>query len=353
MSNLKEIEENVYLKGKQYGIVNKEVLDNKKLSVRAKALYVYLCARSGNKGKCHPLVDTICRDLSIKPSTFHKMKKELINNHIIDVAKIGAGSNKRNNYILKTKQGRRSYGIVLLDIITDSSIPLKAKAIYGLLSCLSGTRFIAFPTVEAICKTLKISRTTYYACIKSLKEKKYVITKQLHVNGRYSHCNFYINNNEPPADEVSGKYIFQSGKEAHDNLNVTSKNITSNNKAQIQKSPEYMECEHMVSLNIEYDTLKAIYHENKKALYLLDNILSVLVSNIFAKDVKDIMYRGVAFGNDIIKSIYNKLNFDNVRYAIDGILRSNTKIHNIRSYIKVVLLSSYNQVAKQQHYNLR
>lgn len=319
----------------QYGIVNKKVINNNRLSINAKGLYTYLCARSGSKGECYPLVNTICNDLGINEATFHKAKNELLKNNIIKINKNGEGLKKRNTYILIENQSKENYGIVYLRILTNPSISLKAKAIYGLLSCLSGTRFVAYPTAKAVYTTLKICRNTYFSCLKKLKEYEYLMTKQLHINGRYSYCNFYINGKKPNKPE--NRYIFKGLK--------NEKGLLKN----IKETLEYKNYEKVISSNIEYETLKGIYSDNNKAISVLETTFSVLVSNIYSKDTRGIRYKGNVFSSSIVKSIFSKLNFDNIKCVVDSVLKVDNKINNIRNYIRVALFNSYYEVKQKQY----
>lgn len=327
---------------KQYGIINKEVLLNKKISANAKGLYVYLCARSGNKGICNPTIPTICNDLGITEVTFHKRKRELINNGIITVEKRGQGLEKRNHYIL-LKQNNKSYGYVYLDILKDSRIPLKSKAIYGLLASYAGTKFIAYPLAKMIYSILNISRNTYFKALTALKELNYVITKQLHINGRFANCNYYING-EAPREET--KYIFKikTNKKIKPNSTTT--------KTKGEASTEHKMFESVVKNNTEWNSLVGLYSNNKKAIYLLDNILSVLVNTIYYEN-KDLIINGTTIISPRLKAIYNKLSYNNIKYVIENILRTvetGVKIKNIREYIRVALYNSFHQL-EQNNYN--
>lgn len=333
----------------QYGIVNKKVINNKNLSINAKGLYVYLCARSGNKRGCNPKVTTICNDLGITEATFHKAKNELILNKVIYIQKDGETLKKRNRYVFTERQEKGNYGIVYLKVLTNNNLSLKAKAIYGLLSCLAGTRFVAYPLAKVVYLTLGICRNTYFNCMKKLKEYNCLMTKQLHINGRYAYCNFYINGKQP--NKLQERYIFKLLKPSKNKKKLTSnsdKKIPKKEQKHLEISIEYKNYQELVSSNIEYEALKGLYGGNEKAMYILENAFSVLVSDIYSKNIKDIKYKGNIFSNGVVKSIFNKLNFNNVKYAIDNILKVDTNIKNIRSYLRVTLIGSYYEVKEKQ-----
>lgn len=339
----------------QYGIVNKKVINNKNLSTNAKGLYVYLCARSGNKRECNPKVTTICNDLGVTEATFHKAKNELVANRIIYIKKVGEGLKKRNKYVFTERQENGTYGIVYLKVLTNNKLSLKAKAIYGLLSCLAGARFVAYPLAKAVYLTLGICRNTYFSCMKQLKEYGCLMTKQLHINGRYTYCNFYINGKKP--NKPQERYIFK-GRKTQRNKNILAsilykEMVKKQTEIQEVPTPEYKNYQEIVSSNIKYEALKGLYGGNEKAIYLLENAFSVIVSNIYSKKIKDIQYKKYMFNSSVVKSIFSKLNYDNVKYAIDCVLKVDTKIKNIRSYLRVALFGSYYELEQKQYLKLR
>lgn len=316
---------------KQYGIVNKTVMQNKNISANAKALYTYLCARSGNKNICNPTIPTILKDLNICEATFHKLKRELIENKIIDIVKIGQGLQRRNHYKL-LHNTNKNFGYVYLDILI-SDISLKSKAIYGLLACFSGIRFVAYPLAKVIYTYLKISRNTYFTAIKMLKNLKYIITKQLHINGRFANCNYYINGKQPNKQEI--RYIFKF-KRKNKIKTTTIKTIEK------EIDTTYTMYESIVQDNIEWNSLLTLYKENHKAKYFLENILSVLTNTIYFEN-KDLQVNGITVISDTLKSIYNKLTYSHIKTVVENLLATTNKINNIRQYIKVALYNSYYQ----------
>lgn len=330
---------------KQYGIIDKEILKNKNISANAKGLYVYLCARSGNKYICNPSIATICKDLNINETTFHKLKRELINNNIISIEKKGSGIKKRNYYTL-LKEVKKGYGIVYLDIATNPNITLKAKAIYGLLSCLAGNRFVAYPTAKAIYLTLQISRNTYFSALRILKNLNYIITKQLHINGRFANCNYYVNGKEPNKKET--RFIFKGLKNT-----TTPKYTTNNYKGAKSVSKDYTVYRATIISNIEYNALTGLFNNNKKALYILEHILEVITNDIYSDNTKSIVINNNKLNGDVVKSILSKLSFDNIKYVVDNILRTNSKIKNIKKYLRVALINSSYQLEKKQYIQMK
>lgn len=310
---------------KQYGLVSKTVLQNKKISIKAKGLYVYLSARAGNKFKCNPTVSTICKDLGITDTSFYIYKNELEAAGAITIIKIGKGINKRNEYHLN--KVTKGYGIVYLDVLTNKEIKLQSKAIYGLISCYAGTRFIAYPLSKLIYTYLNISRNTHFRLLKGLKEKGIVKTKQLHIDGRYSYCNYYINGATP--NNAKNRYIIKFKGKRNKN--------TKNTK--IQKS-NYTNYRKMVLNNISYKSLQGYYANNNKALSLLNDIVDILTNTLY-EGGKPLLFKGIEMQNNVLQSIYGKLEFKNIKSVIDSVLNVTNKINNKTEYLRVSLANSY------------
>ena len=70
-----------------YGTVTKEAMQDKLLSIEAKAIYAYLCSFAGGKDEAWPSVSKMCYDLKISKDRFYRHVKCLIINDYIEVKK--------------------------------------------------------------------------------------------------------------------------------------------------------------------------------------------------------------------------------------------------------------------------
>lgn len=61
-----------------YGIVSKRAMQDHRLSIKAKALYAYLCSYAGNTTVAFPSVGLACRDLGIAKTSYYKYRDELV-----------------------------------------------------------------------------------------------------------------------------------------------------------------------------------------------------------------------------------------------------------------------------------
>ena len=92
-----------------------------------------------------------------------------------------------------------------------------------------------------------------------------------------------------------------------------------------------------------------MYFDNKKALYILENILSILINDIYSNNVKNIVVNNIKLYDISIKAIFNKLTFDNIKYVVDNILNVNNKIKNLRKYLRVSLINSFYQLNNKEY----
>ena len=73
--------EGIYKQG--YGYLSKAIMKYAGISIKAKAVYAYICAYSGKEGIAFPSRSLICYDLQISQDSLSKYMKELVDNHII------------------------------------------------------------------------------------------------------------------------------------------------------------------------------------------------------------------------------------------------------------------------------
>ena len=66
------------------------------------------------------------------------------------------------------------FGLVDADVIQDSELSLRAKAIYALLSTYANRERECYPSVSSLCDRAGVSRRTMERILKELIEKNYV-----------------------------------------------------------------------------------------------------------------------------------------------------------------------------------
>lgn len=70
-----------------YGTVTKSAMQDKDLSIEAKAIYAYLCSFAGGKDEAWPSISKMCYDLNVEERRFRKHMKLLIEHEYIEVVK--------------------------------------------------------------------------------------------------------------------------------------------------------------------------------------------------------------------------------------------------------------------------
>lgn len=80
-----------------YGYIPKAVMKSKNISIKAKAVYAYICCYAGKEGKAFPGRELMCYDLQIAQDTLNKCIKELVNNGFIFKKQQRTAGNKFDN----------------------------------------------------------------------------------------------------------------------------------------------------------------------------------------------------------------------------------------------------------------
>lgn len=69
-----------------YGYIAKWVMQSQDISIRAKALYCYLCSYAGRDGVASPSRKLMCFQLDVNDDSLSKYIKELVNNNFITLS---------------------------------------------------------------------------------------------------------------------------------------------------------------------------------------------------------------------------------------------------------------------------
>jgi len=80
---LRHPEGSIYAKG--YGVIAKQVMQDRRLSIEAKAIYAYLCSYAGAGESAFPSVKKMCYDMQIDIKRFYKHRKQLEEHGYIEV----------------------------------------------------------------------------------------------------------------------------------------------------------------------------------------------------------------------------------------------------------------------------
>ncbi len=105
-------------KRKGYGLIHREVMCNRDISVKAKGVYGYLCACAGNKGVCYPSQSLMCDHLKLSGNTVTALISELERADAIKCVRSRDKGGKflKNLYIIHPQlavDGKTGYGIAV------------------------------------------------------------------------------------------------------------------------------------------------------------------------------------------------------------------------------------------------
>lgn len=81
---------------KGYGLISRDIMRNKNISLGAKAIYCYLNSFAGSKGICYPSLDLIRLEMNLSKNTLNKYMKELKETGLIKVYRL---QNEDNNLL--------------------------------------------------------------------------------------------------------------------------------------------------------------------------------------------------------------------------------------------------------------
>lgn len=87
---------------KGYGTVTKEAMQDRQLTIEAKAIYAYLCSYAGGKDEAYPSQSKMCHDLNIDVKRLKKHMQLLIDNEYvrIDKYRYTNGNFANNRYVI-------------------------------------------------------------------------------------------------------------------------------------------------------------------------------------------------------------------------------------------------------------
>lgn len=88
--------------GRGFGIIDRDVMRNRNISLKAKGLYGYLCSMAGNSGACYPSRKTACYYLRITNNTLGALLKELESEGAIKCVRSRSsnGTFQKNTYLI-------------------------------------------------------------------------------------------------------------------------------------------------------------------------------------------------------------------------------------------------------------
>lgn len=92
-----------------YGIVYREIMRNKNITVEAKAIYAYLCSFAGNNVECYPGIDLMASELCMGKDRLYKHLNILVNSGIVEKHQSRNG-NRWGKTVYKINHSRNNEG---------------------------------------------------------------------------------------------------------------------------------------------------------------------------------------------------------------------------------------------------
>ena len=86
-----------------YGTVTKDSMQDRQLTIEAKAIYAYLCSFAGGKDEAWPSISKMCYDLQIEERRLRKHMKILVENEYIEIDKYRYSKSQQfanNHYVI-------------------------------------------------------------------------------------------------------------------------------------------------------------------------------------------------------------------------------------------------------------
>jgi hypothetical protein len=122
------------------------------------------------------------------------------------------------------------YGLTYQEVYLMDNLTIEAKAIYGMLCSYAGAGATAYPSVETICRYLKISERRFYTHMNLLIGSGIVVKQANRENGRRSN-NVYVltpNIQNLPVENVSVENVSVENVSV-ENVGTNNNNINNNN----------------------------------------------------------------------------------------------------------------------------
>ncbi len=110
-----------------YGLIPRNIMRDKNISLQAKAIFSYLASFAGNKESAYPSVELMMNELNMSSGTFYKYLKELREHGIVEVKKIRGenGTFGKNIYYLRPHAKKPHMVNEEVAEITEEAPPIK------------------------------------------------------------------------------------------------------------------------------------------------------------------------------------------------------------------------------------
>ena len=195
------------INAKGYGRVAKQVMADSSLTMNEKGLYCYICAMSGSGDNTYTSRAKVLMDLGIARTTYDRCMDGLEEKNIIaryqkrrkgkfgvtviglvEVPKCYAKEIHESPDVELADYGSvygLGWGMIPRMVMQDTSLPLKARALYGYIRAYAGMNGSTNPNRERVMRELNITQNTYDKYKRNLIDTGYISISQTYQNGRF------------------------------------------------------------------------------------------------------------------------------------------------------------------------
>lgn len=357
-----------------YSKFSQEVIKNENLDIKAKAIYLFLCAYKNVDNIATPKRETIMNYLGIgAKDTYYKYLKELEALGYIKVSVLKVdGKIFCNQYTIVQKIGDRDlfkkHSIIPKKIMNDKNIPIEAKVIYGYMCIYRNkeSNDIVYPNISQLRSHLAIGENRLNKGIRTLIEEGYIRKEQYKNKQKFSSNVYklegYRENITTKDSKLSEEEITESTQkeiELRDLKNKTYKQvIETENKVQreirafeetikdnlefnnIEKENEKVE---NISMKNGHSTTAFLrnYLEIDEDLYnFTRDTVNIIVRTIFSEN-EFIKIEQVEYPKILVKEMFLKLRQEHIREILDRYRKAteNSFIKNPSKYLETILYS--------------
>lgn len=168
-----------------YGIIYKEVMSIKGISLTAKSIYALLISYTGQNKSCSLSINELIRDTGLCYKSVIKYMQELQKSNLVKIEKSTGIQNvywpqkkaelKKQFYFECEKKG---FGIIQYDVMRKPGISMTAKGVYALLVSCTDIGGSCFPKISSISEILDIAPNTVTKSINELEKVGLLLVKR-------------------------------------------------------------------------------------------------------------------------------------------------------------------------------
>ncbi len=256
------------------------------------------------------------------------------------------------------------YAIIPANVRYDADLTPNAKLLYGEITALCNEKGYCWASNDYFSKLYGVSKSSITRWVSALVNKGYIFNEVIYKEGSKEVLNRYLKLTSDPISKIADRYnqkssdpiskIADRGIVKNDEDNITSINNTSNNTYQsinhkeieeTEKAPatlkDYERYDRLIKTNIGYDVLLNEIEQSQ-----LEEIVSIMIE-ICCSNAKTIRVGKENKHSEVVRSQFLKLNSFHIRYVINRMQETPTKIKNVKSYIVTCL---YNAPITMENY---